>query len=200
MQIGADHVPVPGSLVTVPAVVPVAVQNPAEWPRPRPQMCAPSVILKSRQHAGIARRELDRDRDVPDQPRAVGAHRTQVEQADSGEGLIAELVAVAEQLIAAAHAEQHRAPRGGRVERLPLVRHQIQRTTLLVAVLPPADVVEVGAVGIKRVADRHARQFEAEPAPSAAALQHQEVAAVGVDVHHVRIQRTGAKCDHVRSN
>ena len=68
------------------------------------------MVLEPGQHAPLARLELDLDRDVADQPRPVRADRHEIDQSDAGQRLLAELVGVAEQLIAAAHREDH-APR-----------------------------------------------------------------------------------------
>ena len=64
--------------------------------------------------------EIDLDRDVADQPRAVLAHGLEVDEADAGQLLAAELVGVAEQLVAAADGEDHLAALGRRVQRVAL--------------------------------------------------------------------------------
>ena len=64
---------------------------------------------------------------------------------------------------------------------------------LLLAVLAAAEVEEVVGVGVDRLAQPGGGQLEAEPAPGAPPLQHQHVAAVGVDVHQVRIERADAQ-------
>ena len=98
-----------------------------------------------------------------------------------------------EQLIAAAHAEHDRAARGGRVQAVALVREQVLGAQALVAVLAAADVEEVGASGSSGSPRPLAGQLEADAAPLAAALEHEQVAAVGVDVHQVRVQRAHAQ-------
>ena len=121
--------------------------------------------------------------------------RTVVEVDEPGarERLVAELVGVAEQLVAAADREDHRAAVGRRVQRVALDLGQVERAQLLVAVLAAADVVEVGAVGVELFAQTARLQLETDPAPAAAALEQQQVAAVGVDVHQVGIQRADAQ-------
>ena len=77
---------------------------------PAPRYVRPPWFSKPASTAGPSP-ELDLDRDVADQPRAVLAHGAQVDQPDAGQLLVAELVGVAEQLVAAAHAEHDRAAR-----------------------------------------------------------------------------------------
>ena len=113
-------------------------------------MRATAVVLEPGQHSPNIRVELDLDRDVADQPRLVRAHRDEVDQPDTGQGLVAELVGVAEQLITAAHREDHRPAVGRGVERVALDLGQVERAQLLVAVLPAAHVEEIGAVGVER--------------------------------------------------
>ena len=82
---------------------------------------------------------------------------------------------------------------GGGVQGVALDRGQVLRAQRLVAVLAAAEVEEVVGVGVDRVADVGSRQLEADPAPLAAALEEQQVAAVGVDVHQVGVQRADAQ-------
>ena len=70
-----------------------------------------------------------------------------------GSSSIAELIGMAEQLVAAADAEHERTPTGRGAERLALVLEQVAGAELLVPVLAAAHVVEVGAVGVQRFAD-----------------------------------------------
>ena len=79
------------------------------------------------------------------------------------------------------------------MQRVALDLGQVERAQLLVAVLAAADVVEVGAVGVERLAEAARAAAEPDPAPAAAALEQQQVAAVGVDVHQVRVQRADAQ-------
>ena len=48
-------------------------------------------------------------------------------------------------------------------------------------------------VGIDALAEPGGGDLEADPAPGAAALEHEQVAAVGVDVHEVGIERADAQ-------
>jgi hypothetical protein len=74
------------------------------------------------------------------------------------------------------------------------VLEQVGRTAALVGVLAATDVVEVVLVA-QWLAERALVQPPADAAPHAAALEHQQVAAVGVDVHQVGVEGAHAK-DH----
>ena len=115
--------------------------------------------------AGEQRRaagQLELDRDVAEQPRTVLAARVEVDQPDAGQPLVAELVAVTEQLQAAADGEHDRAASGRGVQRLALDRGQVARAQRLVAVLAAADVEEVVRLRVERVADAGAGELEAD--------------------------------------
>ena len=66
----------------------------------------------------------------------------------------------------------------------------------LVAVLAAAHVEEVVRVRVERLAEARGGVLEAEPAPLAARAQHGDVAAVGVDVHQLRIERQDPQRRH----
>ena len=61
-------------------------------------------------------------------------------QADPGQRLVAELIGMPEQLIAAADAEDHGAARGGRMQVIALGIGKVARAQLLIAVLTPTHV------------------------------------------------------------
>src|SRR4051794_19406786 len=69
----------------------------------------------------------------------------------------------------------------------------VLRAQRLVTVLAAAHVEEVVLVGVDALAERGARQLEADSAPLAAETQQLHVAAVRVDVHELRIERADAK-------
>ena len=128
------------------------------WPfRTRPSGCSPApsmraagVVLEAGEDApgGAVAVEVDLDRDVADQARAVGADRLEVDEAEARDLLVGERVAVAEQLVAAADAEHERAAVGGGVQRVALGLDEVQRAQALVAVLAAAEVEEVVRVGV----------------------------------------------------
>ena len=127
------------------------------------------------------------------------AHRLQVGEAEARDPLVAELVAVAEELVAAADGEHHRAVLDGLGEARALGRHHVLGDDPLVAVLAPADVDQVVGARVERLARPRGGVREADPAPLAAPPQEQDVAAVGVDVHLLGVQRDGAELHHGRS-
>ncbi len=79
------------------------------------------------------------------------------------------------------------------MERLALGLDQILRAQPLVAILTAAQVEQVVGIRVQRLAEPAGRQLEADPAPRAASLEHEQVAAVGVDVHQVRVERADAQ-------
>ena len=195
MQIGTEDGAVrttADALVTGAAVIPMTAKDASEWALRRSQAGAAAVVLEAGEHPRQPA-EVDLDGDVADQPRAVLAHGLEVDQADARQPLTSEFVGVAEQLVAAADGEDQLSGVGGGVQRLALDGRQILGAQRLVAVLAAADVEEVVGVGVERVAEAGAGELEAEPAPLAALAQQREVAAVGVDVHQVRIQRADAQ-------
>ena len=210
--------------MTLPRRTPSKPDEPVlPWPlSTRPSGCSPgaevraaAVVLEAGQHA---RRtvlvEAHLDRDVADEPRPVRrADRLEVDEAEAGDlacarlrdlpltagrraGIRAQLVAVAEELEPPAHAEHDRAARRRLVQRLALGRDEVDRAQALVAILAAAEVEEVVRVGVDRLAQPRRRHPEADPAPRAAALEHEQVAAVGVDVHEVGVQRADAQLSH----
>src|ERR1044072_6729278 len=82
-------------------------------------------------------------------------------------------------------------PRGGK--RLALARDHVGGDRSLVAVLAAADVEEVVGVGIDCLAEPGRGVGERDPAALAAPLQEEDVAAIGVDVHLLRIEGEDAE-------
>src|ERR1044072_181132 len=95
---------------------------------------------------------------------------------------------MAEQLVAAADRQQHGAALDRRGAGAALARDHVGGDHALVAVLPAADVEEVVGGRIDRNARAGSCVGEPDPAPLAAALQEEDVAAVGVDVHLLRVE------------
>src|SRR4029077_10179862 len=63
----------------------------------------------------------------------------------------------------------------------------------LVAVLAATDVEEVVGAGVDRVARPRSLVGEADPTPLAAALEEEDVAAIGVDVHLLGVEGEDAQ-------
>ena len=188
VQVGADHVAAQDALEAVPVVVAVAAEHAAERVLVRSEVGAPAVVLEAGDHARPGA-EVGLDRAVADQPLAGLADGAQVHEAHARELLALHLVGVAEQLVAAAHGEHHGAAVGRAVEGVALRLGHVVGHGGLVAVLAAAHVEEVVRVRVERLAEARGGMLEAEPAPLAARAQHGDVAAVGVDVHQLGIER-----------
>src|SRR5581483_34427 len=187
VQVGPDDVAGPHALEPVGPVVAVPAQDPPERHRRGPQVGAPAVVLEAGQHPRPGA-EVRLDRDVSDQARAGLAHGLEVGEAQALDPALAELVAVAEELVAAADGQEHGAVRGGRRDRLALGPPHVLGHQRLVAVLPAADVEQVVGRWVEALAGARRGVREADPAPFAAAAQEDDVAAVGVDVHLLRVE------------
>ena len=136
---------------------------------PAPAGCGRRGSRSRRARAGPSP-QLDFDRDVADQARTVLAHRCRSRRPTPGI-LVAERVRVAEELVAAADAEDHRPARGSGVQRVTLGLDEIVRAQRLVAILAAAEIEEVVGVGVELVARARVGELEADPAPRAAALR-----------------------------
>ena len=157
------------------------------------------MVLEARQEALLAA-ELGLDRDVADQPRALLADRAQVGEAEAGQRLLAELVALAEQLVAAADGEQGGAVVDRRGERRRAWSRPCRRRRRA-GRGPGRRRCRRGRARPGR-STRPARrrcQREVDPPPLAAPLQEEDVAAVGVDVHLVGIEAEDAELHHSSS-
>ena len=144
--------------MTLPARTPSSPSAPLlPWPRmtrpsgstPGAQVGAAAVVLEA---GDLQRRpvaEVGLDRDVADQPRPGVADGLEVDEAEALDPLLAELVAVAEQLIAAADREHDGAVVDRGRDRLALGLTHVRGDQLLVAVLAAADVEQVVRAGSK---------------------------------------------------
>ena len=179
-------------LVPGPTVVSMTLEDAAERALGRSQARAAAVVLEAGEHPRRLA-QVDLDGDVADQARAVLADGLEVDEADARKPLTSEFVRVAEQLVAAADGEDHLPGRRRVVQRAALDGGEVGGAQGLVAVLAAADVEEVVGVRVQFVAQAGAGELEAHPAPLAALAQEREVAAVGVDVHQVRIERADAQ-------
>ena len=185
VQVGADRVRGPCPFGSVLGVVAVAPDHLPERLLTCCQVGSPAVILEAHDLA-----EVGFDDDVADA--AVGSRagvaRLHREDADAREhGAVLGQVPLAEELEPAAdgegrHPSRDRTPEGG------TLRHEVVRDASLLAILPAADDEEVACPGVERVADVDVLDLEADLARLTAIAQRDRVAAIAVDVHHVRIQ------------
>jgi hypothetical protein len=79
------------------------------------------------------------------------------------------------------------------VHRVALGLDHVARHGRLVAVLAAAHVEEVVRSGVDRLPQARPGQLEPEPAPLAPRAQHRDVAAVGIDVHQLGVERADAQ-------
>ena len=182
------------ALEAVAAVVAVALDAPGRAAARRRRGRCGRRGSRSRRATRGPGAEVDLDRDVADQPRARLAHRLQVGEAEPGQLLLAELVAVAEQLVAAADGEQRR--------RRPRPPRRAPRAWSRPCRRRPCAGRGPGRRRCRRGRGRRGRPRspgpgagvgEADPAPLAAPLQEEDVAAVGVDVHLLRVEGEDAQ-------
>jgi hypothetical protein len=155
------------------------------------------VVLEADQRAAIARVELALEHDVSDHPHAAGLGH-EVDQADAGHlGALVAAVAVPQQLVAPAHGQHARAV-GNRRCKVGCVAGEIARDQHLIAVLTPAEVIEVGAG--EGVTHAHRHHLEWDAAPSAAAVEHSDVAAVSVDIQVLGVEMADRDPAHAASS
>src|SRR6478736_5344830 len=187
VEVGADHVCLLDALAAVTAVVPMTVEDSAERLGFRAEVGATAVVLEPGEHPW-ALSEVDLDRDVADQSRPRITHGFEVRDPETGDRSVAELVAMAEQLIAAADCEQGGAIVGGRGDCVALGPEHVLGHQDLVAILAAADVDQVVFGWIEPLAGARCGVGEVDTPPLAAALEEDDVAPVRVDVHLIGIE------------
>src|SRR3954454_9067028 len=114
--------------------------------------------------------------------------------------MLAELVAVSEQLVAAADGQQGRAVLHRERDRVALGPEHVLGDQCLVAVLPAADVDQVMLARREAITGTGRLVAEGNSPPLAAPLEEDHVAAVGVDVHLLGVEGEQAEfCRAVHS-
>jgi len=196
VEVRPEHVHPPHALESVLAVVAVPADHAAERLGALPEIGAPAVVLEPSEEPR-ARAEVDLDRDVADQARARLAKCLQLGETQPRDPLLAEPVTVSEELVAAAYGEHDGAVLDGRREGRPLGLDHVGGDEHLVAVLAAPDVDQVVRLGVEPLPEPGGGVGEPDPAPLAAPPQEQDVAAVGVDVHQVRVKGQEPELTHV---
>ena len=176
-------------------VVAVAGDHAPERALAQAEVCAPAMVLEAGEHPGPSRRRGLRrqlDRDVADQARGVLAGRAHVEQADTRD-----LFARACRSARAAGSRRRRRARPLRAPPLLAGRRAWSRSgprRTGAGRGPGRRRCRTGR-GRRRRAPRRGRSRSARSRSRARAapLEHEQVAAVGVDVHQVRVQRADAQ-------
>src|SRR5207247_7662662 len=148
----------------------------------------PAVVLETDERArgqAFDARQHDHVADEALLPRLRG----HIDESDAVETLaVRGLVVVAEELVAPAHGEDLRAAADRVLQRLLLELLEVVVDQGLLAVLPAAEEEDVDVV---HADDRSALQLHdpgLQPSPLGAAEQGEDVAAVAVDVHQVRVE------------
>src|SRR4051812_46730381 len=114
MDIGADDVAGADALKSVVAVIAVPAHDATERDRAGAEVGPAAVVLEARDLERRTITEVSLDRDVADQAWPVLADGLKIDQPQALDPLVAQLVAVAKQLIAATHGEQDCAVADGR--------------------------------------------------------------------------------------
>ena len=181
VQVGPTTSARPHALAAVAAVVAVPAQDAPERSLVRPEVGAPAVVLEADERV-LTAVELELDRDVAGQPRAssrtMRASTRPMPSSSSSPSASRSRAAGA-----AAHGEDHRAATGRGVEGVLLGLDEVARHEPLVAVLAAAEVEEVVRVGVERSPSVTLACWKPIPRQAQRCPEHQDVAAVGVDVH-----------------
>jgi hypothetical protein len=120
---------------------------------------------------------------------AVARHGPDIEHADPRKDLPArgpELVA--QQLVAAADREHHRAGLHCFAEARALPRDEVCSHHRLLAVLPPAEEEQVVGVRIEPVSQAQALHVESDAAPGGPPLEREDVPPVPVGIHQLGVE------------
>src|SRR5689334_6833337 len=95
---------------------------------------------------------------------------------------------MAQQLVAATDRQQHQAIINRRADRWPLPLHEVGGYQGLPAVLPAAEERDVDRPPIDLAANADRQQVERDAAPGAPLGQRQNITAIAVDIHLVRVK------------
>ena len=153
------------------------------------------MVLEAGERPLRARLELALEQDVADHPPRSG-DRVERQEADARQLLTALVTVVtAEQLIAPAHGQEGGAGPGCLSQRRP-ERGELRCDQRLLAILAAADVEEVVLPVPNLGARAQGPHLELIAAPGGPALEHGDVAAVGVDVEVIREQMADDQRSH----
>lgn len=188
MDVGAHDVFVQAALVAALAVVAVAMDDAPERLHALSQVRAAAVILIA--HDGLCR-DAALDGDVSDKAR-VAAIRIQVNEREALDLLVSHEVGVAKQLVAAADGRKHAAILDVGRE-LRALGEQVLAHDALLAVRATADEDDVHVREARAVIDVDLPDLAADAAPLQALPQHEDVAAVSVEVQQLRVEMRDAQ-------
>lgn len=182
MQVGAENVVATSSFEPVLSVVAISTHHAPERFTLVAEVRATAVVLETGKLARLSVHG-NLDRDVADQSWAGFANSSKIDDSESVDASIIELVVLTEQLVSATDREDHLAGFGCGHQRFAFGSVNVVGDLNLVAVLAAADVVEVVGVGIDRIAIVDGGQLEIESMTRAAFLENHQIAAIRVDVH-----------------
>ncbi|OLB99684.1 MAG: hypothetical protein AUI15_08455 [Actinobacteria bacterium 13_2_20CM_2_66_6] len=188
MQVRADNAALDAPFGAVAAVVARSDSNSAKRPRASSQKSASAVVFESDQGRRFEIFERGVHDHVADESflACLGAH---VDEPDAGKSLaFCCLVVVPEQLVAAAHRQHHRAVGDGRLQRLLLDLDQVVIHESLLTVLAATEEEDIHVFHSVRRAAAQVDGARVQATPLGSLEQRQDVAAVAVDVHQVRVQ------------
>ena len=186
MEVSAHGSTDAAALEAVLAVVPVAGHDAPERLGARLEKCPARVVLEAAQRPSRSRVELAVEQDVADHAAFAGPSGERKETGARELRTRAIAVEATEQLVAAAHGEQRGSGADSVCQRGAL-GGEVAGDERLLSILAPAHVEEVD-VRRHGIAEADAGDLEADGAPRAAALEHRDVPAIGVDVEIVGIQ------------
>lgn len=185
VEVGADRIVVAGPFETIFRIVPEAADDTAEGRLVEGEVGAATVIFEANHLAEFGFEDDIADATVGD---GTGVARLHVEHADPGDDTAGVVdVAVAEELESATNSEGGQAvvdclTEGGSAG------DKVIGDAALFAVLATPDDHDVGIRGVPLVADVDLDQLAGDASRLAAVAEGDEIAAIAVDVHHVRIE------------
>src|SRR5439155_6808053 len=145
---------------------------------------SPGVVLEPRERQPLSGLELALDQHVADHP-ALAGDCLEGQETDTRHVLaVKAAVAASEELVAAADRKHRGALPDGLLQLLRLL-DEIPCDEELLSILSAANVVEVVLAGHDAVVHPQRRHLELVTTPRGPALEHGDVAAVGVDVEVV---------------
>jgi len=187
VQVGADCPPDPAALEAALPVVPEPGHHATERGRTEVEARPPRMVLEAGKRPPQARLELALEQDIADHP-PLARHRLVWEQTHTGQLLAGHIaVGAAEQLVPAADREHGRARLDGGTYPVAL-GGEVGSHERLFAILTASDVEEVVLARLDGLAHADRPQVDSIAAPGRPALEHGDVATIGVDVQVVGIQ------------
>src|SRR5829696_1870513 len=199
VEVGAVGVQAAGALGAVFAVVAEAQDHLAQGFQVVAEVGTAAVVLETDDLApGAVLRTADAREDVADQALLVGSPRlgVQIEDAYTRELLaLGGLVGVAHELVPAADPEDDAPVLDDGPQVGALLAGEVLDEERLLPILTAAEEEEVAAGGVYALAEANVHDLHGYAAPLAALLYGDDVPAVAVEVHHVRVEVVDGELD-----